>query len=170
VRIEDAHDEDDGCDVDHGRGYEEGGRDPEREPRAGERDEQGDRGAGAERRDRPEERPHDVSPDAFEPPEDALAALGREVALDVADDEYHHAKQDDYLDRVVDEEVERVTPLRGDVETQRAHEHRHQVREPLHLEHLVHKERFDCFHSCSYTFINFNVFQIISTYLKVSIY
>lgn len=146
VRTEDAHDKDDGCDVHHGRGDEERERHPKRKPSARERDEQRDGRARAERRDRPEERSHDVSPDAFEPPEDALAALGREVALDVADDEDHHAEQDDDLDGVVDEEVERASPLGVDVQTECTHEHGHQIREPLHLEHLVHEERADCLH------------------------
>ena len=146
VRPENAHDEDDGGDVHHGRGDEEGKRHPERKPSARECDEQRDGRARAEWRHRAEERPCDVAADTLEATQDALAALGREVALDVADDEDHHAQQDDNLDGVVDEEMKRASPLRGDVQTECTHEHGHQVREPLHLEHLVHEERADGFH------------------------
>ena len=167
VRAEDAHDEDDGGDVHHGRRDEEGERHPEREPRARERDEQRDRRAGAERRHRAKQSTYDVAADALEPPQDALAALGREVALNVADDEDHHAEQNDYLDGVVDEEMYRASPLGVDVQTECAHEHGHKIRKPLHLEHLIHKVRADHFHYKSFTSITVYVIRLVYSYIEM---
>lgn len=140
---------------------------PSGEPRARERDEQRDRRAGAERRHRAKQSTYDVAADALEPPQDALAALGREVALNVADDEDHHAEQNDYLDGVVDEEMYRASPLGVDVQTECAHEHGHKIRKPLHLEHLIHKVRADHFHYKSFTSITVYVIRLVYSYIEM---
>ena len=66
--------------------------------------------------------------------------------MDVADDEDHRHQQDDDLDRVIDEEVERTTPGGLGVDAE-AREHRgDEVAQPLHFQQLVKDERADFLH------------------------
>ena len=91
-----------------------------------------------------------VGPDALEAAHDLAAALGREVALDVADGEDEHAQQDDDLYRVVDEEVERAAQLTCRVDSECPQHGGDQFAQPLHLQYLVQDKRPDGSHICSF--------------------
>ena len=113
---ENAEEKHQATEIDHRRGDEKGEGDADRQPGAREADEERNRRAGAKGRHGSEQRRDEVRSDAAEAAENALAPLGREIALHVRDPKNQDAEEHRDLEDVVDEEVRRRTPARGGVD------------------------------------------------------
>ena len=109
---------------------------PHRQPRPGEADEQGDGGAGAKGGDRAQQGREGVGPQPPEAPQDALAALGGKVALDVGDEEDQEAEQQGDLRHVVEKKLHAAPQPGGQVQAQGGQACADGVVEPGHAQDL----------------------------------
>ena len=137
---EDAHQQHQAAEINHRRGDQEREGDAQRQPRTREADKERDRRAGAERRHGAEQRRDAVGPEAVEAAQDLFAALGREVALDVRNDEDQQAEQPGDLEHVVEKELQTSAEPRARVEPDRRQNRADQPVEPVHAEDLVLNE------------------------------
>ena len=118
-------------------GDQEGKGHPQGQSRTGKADEQRDGGAGAEGRHRAQKGGDRVRPQPVKPPQNPLAPLRREVALDVGDQENQEAQQHRDLDHIVEEKLNAAAPTGGCIQPQRGQAAADDGAEPLHAQNLI---------------------------------
>ena len=104
------------------------------------KNEQRNGGAGTEGRYRAQQRADDVRAESVKPAQDLPAALRREIALDVGDQQDQHTQQHHDLDGVVQEELNAPSDPALRVQSGQREKRTDQSVQPLHSQHFILNE------------------------------
>ena len=132
-----AHEQHEAAQIHHGRRNQKGKRYAQRQPRTGKTDEQRDRRTGAKRRDRAQQRRHAVGPQSVKASHDLLAALRREIALYVRNQEDQQAQQHGDLEHVIQEKLHAAANTGLRIQSGGGQKLIDQCIEPPHAQHLI---------------------------------
>ena len=137
LRSENAHQQHQTSQIHHGRGDEKGKGHPQGQPRGGKADEQWNGGAGAEGRHRSKQRGNEICPQPVKPPQDPLAPLRREMALDVGDHKNQQAQQHRDFDDIIEKELDASPKAGAGVQAQGGQSLSNGGAEPFHTQDLI---------------------------------